>query len=91
MGPKEREIKRRLRVLENVVRSFSDIKYFFECAYQFKLRIIYGFNAPLHEALGFGKLPDSMQTGAGRAEAFRRVEVPQDILSELGREAGATG
>jgi hypothetical protein len=31
----------------NVVLSFSDMKYFFECPYQFKLRILYGFNAPL--------------------------------------------
>lgn len=39
----------------NVVLSFSDLKYFFECPYQFKLRILYGFNAPIHEALGYGK------------------------------------
>jgi DNA helicase-2/ATP-dependent DNA helicase PcrA len=39
----------------NVTLSFSDLKYFFECPYQFKLRILYGFNAPLDEALGFGK------------------------------------
>src|SRR6202035_4082130 len=30
-------------------------KYFFECPYQFKLRFLYGFNPPLHEALGYGK------------------------------------
>jgi DNA helicase II / ATP-dependent DNA helicase PcrA len=41
--------------VSNIVFSFSDIKYFFECPYQFKLRILYGFNAPLAEALGFGK------------------------------------
>jgi DNA helicase-2/ATP-dependent DNA helicase PcrA len=39
----------------NVVFSFSDLKYFFECPYSFKLRVLYGFNAPLHEALGYGK------------------------------------
>jgi DNA helicase II / ATP-dependent DNA helicase PcrA len=39
----------------NVLLSFSDIKYFFECPYQFKLRILYGFNAPPAESLGFGK------------------------------------
>jgi len=39
----------------NVSLSFSDLKYFFECPYQFKLRILYGFNAPIHEALGYGK------------------------------------
>ena len=35
--------------------SFSELKYFFECPYQFKMRFLYGFNAPLHEALGYGK------------------------------------
>jgi DNA helicase-2/ATP-dependent DNA helicase PcrA len=39
----------------NVVFSFSDLKYFLECPYQFKLRILYGFNAPIHEALGYGR------------------------------------
>lgn len=39
----------------NVVFSFSDLKYYFECPYQFKLRVLYGFNAPIHEALGYGK------------------------------------
>lgn len=39
----------------NVVFSFSDLKYFFECPYMFKLRILYGFNAPIHEALGYGR------------------------------------
>lgn len=41
--------------ISNVVFSFSDVKYFFECPYQFKLRILYGFNAPIHEGLGYGK------------------------------------
>ena len=35
--------------------SFSELKYLFECPYQFKLRFLYGFNPPLHEALGYGK------------------------------------
>jgi DNA helicase-2/ATP-dependent DNA helicase PcrA len=35
--------------------SFSDMRYFFECPYQFKMRTLYGFNAPLDEALGYGK------------------------------------
>jgi len=43
------------RGVSNVVFSFSDLKYFFECPYQFKLRILYGFNAPIHEALGYGR------------------------------------
>jgi DNA helicase-2/ATP-dependent DNA helicase PcrA len=40
---------------QQVTLSFSELKYLFECPYQFKLRFLYGFNAPLHEALGFGK------------------------------------
>src|SRR5207247_4502698 len=39
----------------NVVLSFSDLKYLFECPYQFQLRVFYGFNAPIDEALGYGK------------------------------------
>ncbi|NCD18963.1 MAG: ATP-dependent helicase [Actinobacteria bacterium] len=35
--------------------SFSELKYLFECPYQFKLRFLYGFNPPIHEALGYGK------------------------------------
>jgi DNA helicase-2/ATP-dependent DNA helicase PcrA len=38
-----------------VTLSFSELKYLFECPYQFKLRFLYGFNPPLHEALGYGK------------------------------------
>lgn len=41
--------------VSNVVLSFSDLKYFFECPYQFKLRVLYGFNPPIDEALGYGK------------------------------------
>lgn len=52
----------------NVTLSFSDMKYFFECPYQFKLRILYGFNAPLHEGLGFGKsLHDALAEVHARA------------------------
>jgi len=52
----------------NVKLSFSDMKYFFECPYQFKLRILYGFNAPLDEALGFGKsLHDALAEVHSRA------------------------
>jgi ATP-dependent DNA helicase UvrD/PcrA len=38
-----------------VTLSFSELKYLFECPYEFKLRFLYGFNPPLHEALGYGK------------------------------------
>ena len=54
--------------ITNVVFSFSDLKYFFECPYQFKLRILYGFNAPIAEALGYGKsLHDALAEVHGRA------------------------
>lgn len=41
--------------IPQVTLSFSELKYLFECPYEFKLRFLYGFNAPLHEALGYGK------------------------------------
>ena len=61
----------------NVSLSFSDLKYFFECPYQFKLRILYGFNAPLDEALGYGKsLHDAL------AEVHARVLRGEEVRPE---------
>lgn len=62
--------------VSDVVLSFSDLKYFFECPYQFKLRILYGFNRPIPEALGYGKsLHDALAEIHGRA---MRDDVPED-------------
>jgi DNA helicase-2/ATP-dependent DNA helicase PcrA len=66
----------------NVVLSFSDMKYFFECPYQFKLRILYGFNAPLDEALGFGKsLHDALADVHQRA--LRGEEISPNEADDL--------
>jgi DNA helicase-2/ATP-dependent DNA helicase PcrA len=71
----------------NVVFSFSDLKYFFECPYQFKLRILYGFNAPIHEALGYGKsLHDALaevHARAIRGDVADAVEVPRLVATHL--------
>jgi len=71
----------------NVVFSFSDLKYFFECPYQFKLRILYGFNAPIHEALGYGKsLHDALaevHTRAIRGDVADEGEVPRLVGTHL--------
>jgi DNA helicase-2/ATP-dependent DNA helicase PcrA len=64
------------REVENIALSFSELKYFFECPYQFKLRFLYGFNPPLHEALGFGKsVHDAL------AEVHKRA-LAGDIVTE---------
>ena len=71
----------------NVVFSFSDLKYFFECPYQFKLRILYGFNAPIHEALGYGKsLHDALaevHARAIRGDVADDAEVPRLVETHL--------
>jgi DNA helicase-2/ATP-dependent DNA helicase PcrA len=71
----------------NVVFSFSDLKYFFECPYQFKLRILYGFNAPIHEALGYGKsLHDALaevHARAIRGDVAGMGEVPRLVEAHL--------
>lgn len=55
--------------------SFSDMRYFFECPYQFKMRTLYGFNAPLDEALGYGKsLHDALAELHMRAIAGETVD-----------------
>ena len=73
--------------IANVVFSFSDLKYFFECPYQFKLRILYGFNAPIHEALGYGKsLHDALAEVHARAihgDITDDAEVPRLVDTHL--------
>ena len=39
----------------NVEFTFSNLKHMFECPYQFKLRVLYGFNTPIERPLGYGK------------------------------------
>jgi DNA helicase-2/ATP-dependent DNA helicase PcrA len=51
----ERIEPRALHETPQVTISFSELKYLFECPYSFKLRFLYGFNPPIHEALGYGK------------------------------------
>jgi DNA helicase-2/ATP-dependent DNA helicase PcrA len=73
--------------IANVVLSFSDLKYFFECPYQFKLRVLYGFNAPIHEALGYGKsLHDALaevHSRAIRGDVADAAEVPRLVETHL--------
>jgi DNA helicase-2/ATP-dependent DNA helicase PcrA len=73
----------------NVSLSFSDLKYFLECPYQFKLRILYGFNAPLAEALGYGKsLHDALAEVHTRALRGETV-TPADAEELIGRHLRA--
>jgi len=62
----------------NVTFSFSELKYLLECGYQFKLRFLYGFNPPIHEALGYGKgLHDALAEVHKRAIAGDLVEADE--------------
>jgi len=73
--------------ITNVTLSFSDLKYIFECPYQFKLRILYGFNAPIDEALGYGKsLHDALadvHAAAIRGERINEADVPRLLSTHL--------
>jgi DNA helicase-2/ATP-dependent DNA helicase PcrA len=73
--------------IANVVFSFSDLKYFFDCPYQFKLLVLYGFNAPIHEALGYGKsLHDALaevHARAIRGDVVDETEVPRLVETHL--------
>ena len=56
--------------------SFSDLKYMFECPYQFKLRVLYGFNAPIQRPMGYGKsLHDALAEVHYRAMEGKPVDV----------------
>jgi DNA helicase-2/ATP-dependent DNA helicase PcrA len=68
------------RETPNVALSFSELKYFFECPYQFKLRFVYGFNPPPPRSSGFGKSnPDALAEVRQRAKG--------DIVTEGDAEA----
>ena len=61
---------------QDILLTFSELRYFFDCPYQFKLRFLYGFTAPLHEEQGYGKsLHDAL------AEIHRRA-MDKDYLTE---------
>jgi DNA helicase-2/ATP-dependent DNA helicase PcrA len=49
--------------------TFSDLKYFLQCPYRFKIKKIYGFNPGYNERLGYGK---SIHNAL--AEAHRRIK-----------------
>lgn len=75
LSARPRGIPRSRAAIADVRLSFSDMRYFFECPYQFKMRTLYGFNAPLDEALGYGKsLHDSLAELHMRAIAGATIE-----------------
>ena len=62
--------------IANVEFTFSDLKYMFECPYQFKLRVLYGFNMPIERPLGYGKsLHDALADVHYRAMRGETVSV----------------
>lgn len=64
-------------VSSHVDLSLSDLKYFCECPYQFKMRVLYGFNPPLHEALGYGRsLRDALAEVYSQASQGHTPESP---------------
>lgn len=70
------------RTVEDVLLSFSELRYAFECPYSFKLRFLYGFNPPLAEALGYGKgLHDALFELHDRA--LTGGDTSEDVAEEL--------
>ncbi|AFJ34987.1 MULTISPECIES: ATP-dependent helicase [Mycobacterium] len=75
---------RALHEIPQVTFSFSELKYLFECPYSFKLRFLYGFNPPLHEALGYGKgLHDALSEVHKKAVSGKIVDASaaKDLVS----------
>ena len=74
-------------MVANVEFSFSDLKYLFECGYQFKLRVLYGFNNPIAPPIGYGKsLHDALAEVHQRAMQGKPVaesDVPELVERHL--------
>ena len=66
--------------VSDVELSFTHLKYLLECPYQFKLKVLYGFDGPLGGAMGFGKgLHDALaevHQSYARGDAVDESEVP---------------
>ncbi len=71
----------------NLVLTFSELKYFFECPYSFKLRFLYGFDSPVSRALGYGKsLHDALaqiHSESMRGNIPAVADVPQLVTDHL--------
>ena len=71
----------------NVEFSFSDLKYLYECGYQFKLRVLYGFNGPIVPPMGYGKsLHDALAEvhhRVMRGESVSESDVPELVERHL--------
>ena len=71
----------------NVEFSFSDLKYLFECGYQFKLRVLYGFDSPIARPIGYGKsVHDALaevHQRAMRGEPVSEKDVPELVNRHL--------
>ncbi len=62
--------------------SFSDLKYFFECPYQFKMRFCTDLMHPFDEALGYGKsLHDMLAELHSRAIAGEKLLLQSPVNS----------
>ncbi len=67
--------------------TFSELKYYFECPYLFKLRFLYGFDTPVSRALGYGKsLHDALaeiHAESIKGNIPKKDEVPRLIEEHL--------
>lgn len=67
--------------------TFSELKYYFQCPYDFKLRFLYGFDSPVSRALGFGKsLHDALceiHSESIRGNVPKLADVPRLVQDHL--------
>jgi DNA helicase-2/ATP-dependent DNA helicase PcrA len=59
--------------------TFSELKYYFECPYLFKLRFLYGFDAPVSRALGYGKSLHDALTEIHAESIAGRIPTVDDV------------
>ena len=73
--------------VSDVELSFAHLKHLLECPYQFKLKVLCGFEAPLGGAMGFGKgLHDALaevHKSCARGEVVDESKVPELVQRHL--------
>jgi len=68
--------------VEGQTLTFSALRYFVECPYQYRLRVDFGFNPQVHEALGYGKSLHDMLADVNE-RLSRGERVPADEAATL--------
>lgn len=78
-SPPRRFTPRPRRPETTLALTFSELKYYFDCPYSFKLRFQYGFDAPIDRAIGYGRSLHNALAEIHHESLRGRVPTPDQV------------